>query len=335
MRRIAIIGGGPVGLYTAMRLSQQFNSKSTSVTLIEKRPEYTRDYILSITIPNFLKLNPDAGLWFKAGLCSNVQGNNPHINKIPFEYYMEKFFTEERLNDLKNKTIAVKIKDIEYHLLKRIECKIIRGSESFESLKSNYDIIIAADGANSTMRSDVMKSKLIHVTKPLYGLITTAKTSFSSIHRHTTDEEPQFRKRFFAVPDGTIYLASLINPLEYIYHKNAGTLDHFQSLTFGQTLFDMGINTNLSYSNESIFPVISSVSDRFCAISDDHPPIYLIGDALAVGNFFTGSGFNIGIDTADTLVDLLRFERIDEFTYVKSQMPHVRTLMNRAGRVTL
>jgi 2-polyprenyl-6-methoxyphenol hydroxylase-like FAD-dependent oxidoreductase len=121
--RLAIIGGGPVGLWTA--LSLVLSNKRAEVIVFEKRAEYQRSHALRIAKMGF------------SGMVEQMRG-------LAEEFY-PRTKTSVVEETLREKCLAAGV---------RIEQRLVEADE-LETLQSTFDLVICADGARSAARKRI------------------------------------------------------------------------------------------------------------------------------------------------------------------------------------
>ena len=161
--KICIIGGGPIGLFTAIKLGDRLINGTYDIHIYEKRKKYTRNQVV------FLRLNRfDDYPVIKRKLLKYVCFSSIH----PSENYQGVCF--KRLKTKSNTTFneldkIEKYEEFVYLRIKHLE------QIFFESVKANrnvkfiyqecneekikkYDVIFSCEGKKSFVRNNILKS---------------------------------------------------------------------------------------------------------------------------------------------------------------------------------
>jgi hypothetical protein len=168
---IGIVGGGPIGCWTAMQIKQR--APETSIVIYERKQEYERDHILSIDRASLLqwsKMCPNSAAFLRAvfeaqstysiasGLHETGQKPEIKLDHLP----------NNRLWYWMNLPKVVDIRTIDFERILKAECEkagvsfVYRKVETpgeIMALHPECDTFIAADGANSKMREAIWGPK--------------------------------------------------------------------------------------------------------------------------------------------------------------------------------
>lgn len=237
--KFLIIGGGPVGLFLAIKLLE-WGGKDVEIKLYEKRESYKRKQIVLFQ-PYLLKKTMPEELMKRIGeaVCHGVRA----------AYDNHGFCFDESLAEGHNLTSIV-IKDLEEILMKYLvdlgksggksgkgKLEIIKkqfrvgGSGSGEAELKWADFIVGAGGSKSYIRREVMKADFVeHDNFKSYGLAMTFEDKsnpayfikfddkLKGVVRRIEIKEPsiaQHRKRFFRSRGKLTYLGLQMDPDEF------------------------------------------------------------------------------------------------------------------------
>lgn len=185
---IVIIGGGPVGMMTAIALLEYKNPRINSITILEKREQFTRDQIIVIGSrffahdKNFLK---QQDLRKKIYITSKLKNELTKKLKSKGGCYVKQPFLSLDATCYRNEStlISSPLKIIEESILEMLESRIKKENKiKIEIIKPvfdikindknniieyinkkdkycylNYDILIGTDGKNSIVKNKFKK----------------------------------------------------------------------------------------------------------------------------------------------------------------------------------
>lgn len=337
--KVLIIGGGPVGLFLAIKLVEKFGKK-VEVRLYEKRSEYKRSqivlfqpYLLNKTLPN--------------GLMDMLKDVVCHSARAAYDDFG--FCFADSLAEGQN-LVTIVLRDLEKVLMKYM--KQMDGSDRITVVKKEFklegdgsgkggsgnadlewsDIVVGAGGRNSYVRSEVMKSEFIeHDGFQSYGLAMTFEDKSNPKYfikfddkvrgavRRIEIKEPsvaQHRKRFFRSRDRLTYLGLQIDPDEFSGVE--GKMNEFGNAEFKFKMLPEGVKKTvkgyLKYHGSEpvgldnvtvyVFKIRLAHSETYARVKDGKP-MFVIGDAAIEGHFFTAFGINSGFGEVQNFVDIL------------------------------
>jgi len=356
MIKVLIIGGGPVGLFLAIKLVEKFGKK-VEIRLYEKRTVYERDqiilfqpYLLNKTLP--------------VGLLKMLENIVCHGTRAAYDDYG--FCFGESLAEGQN-LISIALKDLEKVLMKYLELmgekgqvKIVHkefkiGSGSGSGDMKWADIIVGAGGKKSYVRTEIMKAEFVeHTGFKSYGLAMTFEDKSNPAYfikfddklgkavRRIELKEPsiaQHRKRFFRSRGKWTYLGLQIDPEEF--DGVEGKMDKYGNAEFVFKILPMGLKkavrgyldyhgsepVNLDKVNVYVFKIKLEHSETYARIKDGKS-MFVIGDAAIQSHFFTAFGINSGFGEVQNFVDILENyssnvdgmdKAIDNYNYVMNQ----------------
>lgn len=255
--KICIIGGGPIGLYTAIKLGDRLINGTYDIHIYEKRKKYTRNQVVFLRLSRFWNY-PE----IKKKLLKYVCFSSIH----PSENYQGVCF--KRLKTKRNRNLLNEIDEIEkyeefvYLRIKHLEqiffeivkknnnVKFIYEECNEEKIKK-YDIVFSCEGKKSFLRNNILKSNYKQEECfNSYGLILTFeakknnklefnynkmkemdflfhndnKTILNSIEKGSIQRSKlkfrQNRIRYFRAKDNYTYLALQLSKEEYESIKN-------------------------------------------------------------------------------------------------------------------
>lgn len=319
---IVVIGGGPVGEEFAISLEKYL--PEANITIVELRKAFTREQAMLLNKNSIDILPQEVVKNFITGQGCYVMP--PFLDRRGACFKFPK-----------TQLIGINLNVIETELFKYINTKthikyirpvasekldITLGENSVtiddngNITKINYDFLIGADGANSQVRKTFFGDiKFNLIPETMHGLTIIMKTDEND--RIYTKEKvaplPQFKKRqdrvrFFRQSNQSVYLAMALTPKEYLEffdygEKNMIPPKFIPTIKKYMKLFNIACHhkdINECITSTSYFPIHIT---RSVMVTDGKR--FLIGDAAIITHYFTGSGINLGIDTADKLAKLL------------------------------
>jgi|SaaInlStandDraft_1057018.scaffolds.fasta_scaffold15646_2 hypothetical protein len=319
--KIVIVGGGPVGLTTAIKLTygrRENLNNNYEIEIYEKRKKYTRNQVIVF-----------------GGSKGNLLFN------YPFEIVKEirkniKCYIENPSDNLQGFCFAKKIKNlsstIEIKKLENILKKFIKkniknikiiNKEFTNSDVKKYDIIIGADGAKSFVRDKVMKvknheikdyssyilqfiytdlsnkKKTILTNNELFDYYDLKKKSNNN-NNYNIDKKllylDQDRFRLIRYNDKKTQFLLQITKNNYNKIKNIKTFGKLPEKIKNSFFINSYImDSRPSRMNDvkiNVYKTRVSHSDKY-AIKKDGKLFMLIGDSAMTIHVFTGEGLNI------------------------------------------
>lgn len=354
--KVLIIGGGPVGLFLAIKLVEKFGKK-VEVKVYEKRGEYKRDqiilfqpYLLNKTLP--------------VGLLDMLKDEVCHSARAAYDDFG--FCFGQSLAEGQN-LVTIVLKDLEKILAKYMAT--MEGSSQVKVIKKEFklgdtrskkdlkwcDIVVGAGGRKSYVREEVMKSEFIeHDGFQSYGLAMTFEDKSNPSYfiqfddklrgavRRIELKEPsvaQHRKRFFRSRGKWTYLGLQIDPEEF--EGVEGKMDEFGNAEF---IFKMlpermkkMVRGYLDYHGSEpvgldkvrvyVFKIKLAHSETYGRIKDGKA-MFVIGDAAIQSHFFTAFGINSGFGEIQNFCEILEMygsevdgmnKAIDNYNYIMNQ----------------
>ncbi|MBU6235541.1 MAG: hypothetical protein KGQ41_06830 [Alphaproteobacteria bacterium] len=204
---VVIIGGGPIGCWTALQIKMR-NPKAR-ITVYERKARYERDHVLSIKKASFLQ-------WSKGGehntefmraifgaqaILQIADGKSPNIDDIP----------NNRLAYWRHLPRILDIRTIDFERILKAEClrqgithinAEVKSPDDIMAAHPACDTFIAADGAHSKMRTAIF-----------------GKDSLT-----TRDIYPSFDFNWVAVGQPTLLRINTFDKLGRPYAENIGMM---------------------------------------------------------------------------------------------------------------
>ncbi len=236
MNELICVGGGPVGIWTAIQIKKR--NPNTEITIYERFETYQRSHVLRLD-------------YWSLTLYAKVLGND-------FENEFLKEITNKTMKDIQlnpTKSIYVRTNDLEVALKKyaqnlgiNIVYKKVSTLEEVESLHPNCQHFIAADGANSLFRKqllgedDIEKTALQYIIEMKYSVNNkTSKIKLGEVFKVNSETEYM----------GFEYVGRFKNdttPISIRFFIDEETYNNIPGATFKDPLTIEGIrlNNNLS-----------------------------------------------------------------------------------------
>lgn len=313
--KVVVLGGGPVGLYTAARLAQQ----GIEVTVIEERAKATRRQVvvldqktLSRLPPSVVEsiLGPDGRACYVDSPVSDSKAicyRKPTDRQGPQRAAVELKVFEKALQSYAESVGAIVVRPSKGKLDVEVGKAITVDGKSYR-----YDVLIGADGPNSAVREYLGCG-----TRPVYPVPTTyalvaifsGRGTFKRTKARSTKPE---RKT--------------VQQNSRVFRDRPGDL-----LYVGLTLPD-SVGKQIEQDNGRLPPSVKAVLDASCRAagtecSDDVDTVvlqvsaqrsncwfrrqgkqwyFLVGDAAMTTHFFSGSGLNRGFRMAERVAKVLQ-----------------------------
>jgi len=341
-KKVVIIGGGPVGMYLALNITQFF----PKVTILEKRPEFTRNQMVilnnrilqSADFKNSLIPYPEIirtivkGLE-KSGSCYHATPtlsldfkcytNPSNVISTPLKALEEVLYGMVKKN--KKITYIRPAKDV----------KINSQSNKITYTKNNkhheigYNILFGTDGKNSIIQRkfpSYFKEKVIIPSKgkKMFGAVFIFKTNKSNLNIDKEHQAPNLltrplledsrrfphaRARVFQHKSGLIYMGLAITKKELTaMRKSKDEIPDvlYDTVESYMKLGDINVDIDEDLLDVSTFPIVVSVIVNPIKVSSDDTVYMLLGDAFFNTHFFIGSALSShfeGINNLDLLLN--------------------------------
>jgi len=329
MKNVVVIGGGPVGLWAAALMSVETkgdvpdDDQAIQVTVIERRNAHTREQIVLLDAATVRRLPPTVKEEILANGACYIQAPVTHIDATCYRKP-----SDQRAGDDPIQRMSVPLKVLERALeryAKMVGVQIVRTGGQMPEITSNsvrvgkkhfpYDVLIGADGKNSTTRKYMKcREKPVH-TKPLYAVIAILHDPRGRYKR--TQDRAKWRGagfdvgqapnqeswRVFRTSDGRLLYVGLTVP-PAVAKKIVKGDEALVAQSLESICKRSGTPCNAGDADFTVVELNPSQSDCFVKRIGDKM-YFLIGDAAINTHFFTGSGLNRGFRTAERLAVVL------------------------------
>jgi ribosomal protein S9 len=344
---IAIIGGGPVGLFFAIKLFNNTNfieNYNVNIDIYECRQNYIRKQVLLIQ-PDVIQIIPDNIFEkFKEKGCYVLP---PPLNKTAKCY----------LNKVDSGHFSIRTKTLEsifkkYILEKKLNINFINekvSNNSITKIINKYNILISASGGNDPLPKLIRKNN--YEENPLsYGIVFNFNVkkyeNLKIFNAANKNNKPQHIFRGFRTQRDTFYIGIQIskNDLERINeikkenYNNLSNLEKFNKLPSRIKKFFYTALTKYQMNKQIIFDSIEFSAFEIIKKSAIIPAgiynkkkIFLIGDSLSTTHFFSGQGVNIGFKSADYLTTILMNE--DSINKYKNKANEYKQELTKASEI--
>jgi 2-polyprenyl-6-methoxyphenol hydroxylase-like FAD-dependent oxidoreductase len=347
MTNIVIIGGGAIGMLAAIHLDKNF--PDSQVTVLELRSSFTRKQIVLV--------NKDSRGLLPQRVLQNIWGENGrkkgcyilspdkdrwarcYAGKLPYASVAIKTIETEMLSYIKKYT------NVRYLRPKSgkadIKMKKDMPSIIFEGENIYYDILIAADGANSWTANNLNIERVPIINKKYYGLVAniTKRKSTSPKSDGYFDKisdkriqvvenyKPQNNWRFFRRQPNGFYLGLIIDDKEY-ENLLKNKLSSQIKKTIQNVCKQVHTKCDIKIKNINVFPVQPSYLSKIRTKGPNDTDIYFIGDALVSPHYFTYSGLNVGFNSVKVLISFLKSKTF--YDYDKEQKKNIQIIKEKA-----
>jgi len=314
---IVIIGAGPVGLMTSIRLKELL--PHTNITLIEKRPIYKRNTILlldSVTLGLLPQEVKDQIFQSGCYVFPPPKDNLSRCYRQPMERAsVQTYILEEALAKYASKQ-KIKIIRPAQHKMLNISFDLEDYLVLVDNKKYPFDILIGADGAASQVRKDVFDVSTDILFTDMYGLAINASTTEKKLKgvydsptklraKAVADNKPQHDHRFFRTQKGEYYVGLVLNKEEYDDVSTNGITRPIEK-KFLKTCKRVGAQCQIKdIMDFTAFPINVAVTEKAAINLGSQKYAFLVGDAALTTHFFTGAGVNIGIAVGQVLAGLI------------------------------
>lgn len=321
-----IIGAGPVGLMTAIKL--QSLPAISSVIVIEKRKEYTRQ---QWAVLNYSSLKMLPKIVFDK--LFGVDGVECIISKpsltMDASCYGVKNLTKDMfgvvvLKNLENTLFEFVIHKSKVQFIIGVnDMTLARSALTINGQKLSFDILIIADGASSETRKHYFGTPKV-LSPKFHGAVFNFIIPKLELGPNVEQKfaKPQHRFRLFRHRSGELNLGIQLSPAEFADLQKRGDIHkdpqfkHIRSVLHdGLKVYGLQPQTLKFVISWSTFPIQIQSVDVFGKKSLSKF-IFLIGDAAMTTHFFTGSGLNTGWKQVKVLRKMLSEEQPDKWLNV-------------------
>lgn len=334
---IAIIGAGPIGLFTAIRLENELVDNTYKITIYEKRRRYTRNQVVFLRLDIFNNYPKIKKKLLKYSCYTSIHPAEDYqaicVNRLVNEYHEE--FIEDISTERYNEFIYLQIKYLEkilYEIVKKNKNVKFVYKEVDKKLMDKYNIIISCEGKKSFIRDKILGSNYKEEKCfNSYGLILTFKaknnskfqfnykdikrmdeyfhlgeqTILDSIEKGTIQRGKlrfrQNRVRFFRSKDDNIYIALQLNKDEYETIKKckkySDLTPYFKRIIKNYLRFYQ-CTPKTKLDKEKVIVLPFNINLVNQSVKIVNNKIYfLFGDSSHTGSFFSGSNLEWGFES--------------------------------------
>jgi flavin-dependent dehydrogenase len=140
MKEVVIVGGGPVGLWTAIQIKKR--DKDVRVTIYERYEEYKRSHVLRLDHWSMILYNKNKNDYWERSFINDVTGKSKA--KMNLEFVKSLYI---KTNDLESG-----LKEYAKNLGVKTIIKKVESCKELEDIHKDCKHFIAADGAHSNLR---------------------------------------------------------------------------------------------------------------------------------------------------------------------------------------
>lgn len=345
---IVIIGGGPVGLFTAIKAKES----NYNVTVLEKRKTPSRSQVLLLN-KDTLDIFPTeiVETLFDADFAKGCYVLPPSkdsksrcfLDKLPLasiitsvlEEELERYAVEKGVKVLRPVThISVFKKEVTYTI-------------GNDEKTINYDVLIGADGSNSFVRDKLLRTSFkIKKDTELYGMTLVgelmsseydmvlkgekeAKNEFDEINK----KPAQQAHRLFRTRNDKWYIGASLSREVYEEIKNLKKLPNKVKNYLNSVCKAAKVSCKLDKAELSFFPINVKQANKF---GDMMRKIFIIGDAAQTTHFFSGMGVNVGFKQGKRLIEFIQsnFHNFKKYTR-ETKIDFERDLSNVIDQIIL
>lgn len=339
---ISIIGGGPVGLFTALSMRQKFSN--IHINVYEKYTTYTRKQIVFIQSPAIKAISGSLDysivneLFGPSGIGCSEDNKQPKPTELRYVFcntiaqkkmsynVQSHIILSELENAFRTKCIKNNINIINRNINKADLDNIIKHS----------NIVFGADGSNSIVRDTYFKSDIKdrHVNKkPKYAMTIIYKAQAKKSFKYETNIQSRFRAFISRKnKDNTSlhYIGCQLLESEYntlcseLYCNQEYKLTEIQSNTLSEykklntIINDATLYYDISKPTYTIqlglFKyTLHNYDPKYKKQNNTH--IFLVGDSACTFSFFSGWSLSNGLMYTRQLVKSLDISNIVNITY--------------------
>jgi len=296
---------------TVLELRSRFSRKQIILINQESRRMLPQEVLQNIWGENGRKkgcyiLSPDKDRWARC-----------YAGKLPYASVEIKTLEKELLSYIKKYTNVIYLRPKSGKA--NIKMKKDKSSILFEGENIYYDILIAADGANSWTANNLNIERVPITNKKYYGLIANVSKRrsaspksdgyFDKISKKRIEiiehNKPQNNWRFFRRQPNGFYIGLIIDEKEYenlLNNKLSGKIKKgIQNICK-----EVHTKCDIKIKDINVFPVEPSYLSKVRTKGPDNTDVYFLGDALVSSHYFTGSGLNVGFNSVKVLLSFLK-----------------------------
>ena len=307
MTKIVIIGCSVVGMNMAYFL-QEVGFRD--IKIIEKRFKFTREQTVSIRHDLFFKFIPLEVIKRLKNKCF-IENVSSSIN---YKCNDTDVFGQVSVVELRV------LEELYYNFIQKQKHITVIHSKSVEFSKDNieidtkekiyYDILIGADGVNSSTRKEFFGNRIkksFPYNKFFGGYFKFKIKKFTKSHKKKDSTEEQNLIRGFPTKNQDTYTINLIlSKKQYEDTRGKGVSAIGKELNNITDFFNLNLKSKepIDY---SVFPINLFYSKDFSKYNKKTKKYYyLVGDSAFPAHFMTGLGLNNGLTASVMLAGILR-----------------------------
>jgi len=296
--KMLIAGAGPAGLYLAYLVKRQLpgwqvrvveqNARDSTFGFGVVFSERALEFLRADDPQTYDAITPAMETW--TDITVVLRGTPVVIDGIGFSAIGRLKFLQLLRKQLETAGVAV-----EYE-------KILKEAEDLNS----YDLVVAADGANSTIRKTADFGTTITPLTNKFAWFGTSKPFGTLTQTFVQNEAGTFNAHHYRHSPS---MSTFVFECDAATWARAGfeRMDEAQTLAYGEKVFAEALQGHRLVSNKSIWRNFPQVRNARWSVGNK----VLIGDAQRTAHFSIGSGTRLAMEDAIALAKALREARDD------------------------